>query len=96
MSERPGNIALIAHIRELVRHLEGTPGPRLPTLLKRVIYDGTHTGDFLPAAEAENLLSEVELILHSSDILSDSERIFFETLRLLCNANIEAGNPIMF
>jgi len=38
----------------------------------------------------------VQIVLHSSDILSDSEREFFESLRRLCDASIETGNPIMF
>lgn len=96
LSERLGNIATAAHIRELVCHLEGNHGPRFPTLLERVVHDGTHSGDWLPSAQAEELLSEVQIVLHSSDILSDSEREFFESLRRLCDASIETGNPIMF
>ena len=28
--------------------LQGEPGPRFPILLKKVVYDGTHTGDWIP------------------------------------------------
>jgi len=96
LSERLGNIRMVAHIRELIHHLESNPRPRFPTLLEGVVYDGTHSGDWLPSAQAEDLLSEVHVVLHSSDILSDTERNFFEALRRLCDASIETRNPIMF
>jgi hypothetical protein len=50
--ERLGNISLIKHIREFVRHLQSGPAPRFPILLESVIYDGTHTGDWLTSSQA--------------------------------------------
>ena len=96
LSEPLGNISLVARIREFVRHLQGRPGPRFPILLEHVIYNGTHTGDSLAAAQVELLLKEVDMILHSADILSDTEKTFFETLRRLCEASMKTGNPILF
>lgn len=96
LSERLGNISLIAHIRELVRHLRGNPGPRFPILLDKVVYDGTHSGDRLSRVEAQELLEEIKVVLHSSDILAVSERDFFESIRRLCEASTNTGNPIMF
>jgi len=41
-------------------------------------------------------LKEVETVLHSSDILADSEKEFFNNMKQLCEASIATGNPIMF
>jgi hypothetical protein len=94
--ERLGNITRIAHIREFVRHLQSRPAPRFPILLESVIYDGTHTGDWLTSSQAQGLLEEVNIVLQSSDILTGSEREFFESMRRLCQASVETGNPIVF
>jgi hypothetical protein len=96
ISERLGNISMVAHIRELARHLQRSPGSKFPVLLERVIYSGSHTGDWLPNSQAAPLLEEVKIVLHSADVLSDTEREFFEALRRLCEASIATGNPIMF
>jgi hypothetical protein len=96
VSERLGNISLIAHLREFVRHLQSSPAPRFPILLEHVIYDGTHTGDRLASIQAQTLLEEVNVVLQSSDILSAPEKEFFESVRRLCQASIKTGNPIVF
>jgi hypothetical protein len=38
----------------------------------------------------------VDIVLHSSDILSDSEKEFFVNMQELCQASIETGNAILF
>ena len=91
-----GNISRISHLRTFLRGLQGKPGPRFPILLEKVIYNGTHTGDWLPREESPALLKEVETVLHSRDILANSEKEFFENLKQLCEASIETGNPILF
>ena len=91
-----GNITKIAHLRDFLKGLQGKPGPRFRILLEEVIYDGTHTGDWLPTSESSALLREVETVLQSSDILTDSEKEFFMSMKQLCEASIRTGNPIMF
>ena len=95
-SEPLGNITRIQHVREFLRGLQGDPGPKFPILLKKVVYDGTHTGDWLPVKESPALLREVNLVLGSSDILTEGEKEFFQTMKRLCEASITTGNPIMF
>jgi hypothetical protein len=95
-SERLGNISRIAHVRDFLRCLQGKPGPRFPILLTKVVYDGTHSGDWLPSGQAPKLLKEVQTVLHSSDILADSEKEFFTSMKRLGEASIATGNPIMF
>jgi hypothetical protein len=77
-------------------HGWGTCGPRFPILLEKVIYDGTHTGDWIPIKQSPALLKEVDIVLHSSDILAESEKEFFGNMKELCEASIATGNPIMF
>jgi hypothetical protein len=96
VSEFLGNINRIQNVRDFVRGLQGSPGPRFPILLKKVVYDGTHTGDWLPVKQTPSLLKEVTLVLQSSDILTQGEREFFESMKRLCEASIATGNPIMF
>ena len=90
------NITKVGNLRSFLRGLQGSPGPRFPILLEKVLYDGTHTGDWISSKEAAKLLKEVSLVLHSSDILADSEKEFFTNMKLLCEASIATGNPIMF
>src|SRR5437016_49820 len=91
-----GNITRIGHLRTFLRSLEGNPGPRFPLLLKKVIYDGTHSGDSIATGLVPKLMKEVDIVLHSSDILAESEKEFFGNMKLLCQASIETGNPILF
>ena len=42
-----GNITRVGHLRTFLHGLEGNPGLRFPILLNKVIYDGTHTGDWI-------------------------------------------------
>ncbi|HUO13592.1 MAG TPA: hypothetical protein VMX38_01300 [Verrucomicrobiae bacterium] len=96
VAEALGNITKISRLREFLEHLQGTPGPRFPLLLESVVYNGTHTGDWVSANQSVQLLKEVNVVLQSSDILTASEREFFQTIKRLCEASIETGNPIMF
>jgi hypothetical protein len=96
VSEFLGNITRAQHLRDFLRGLQGKPGPRFPILLKKVVYDGTHTGDWIPVEETQALLQEVETVLASKDILTPGENEFFESMKRLCEASIATGNPIVF
>lgn len=91
-----GNITRVKNVRSFLGNLEGNPGPKFPILLEQVLYDGTHTGDWIPADETAALLKEVETVLHSRDILSSSEMEFFENMKQLCEASMATSNPVMF
>jgi len=95
-SEFLGNINRVRNVREFVKGLQGEPGPKFPILLKKVVYDGTHTGDFVPAKQTASLMKEVDLVLGSKDILTEGEREFFESMKRLCEASLATGNPIGF
>jgi len=95
-SEFLGNITRVKKVRDFVRGLQGDPGPKFPILLNKVVYDGTHTGDFLPTKQTAALMKEVDLVLGSKDILTEGEREFFESMKRLCEASLATGNPIGF
>jgi hypothetical protein len=96
ISEPLGNITRVQHVREFLRGLQGDPGPKFPIHLKKVVYDGTHTGDFLAIKDSPALLREVDLVLASSDILTEGEKEFFHSMKRQCEASIATENPIVF
>jgi len=95
-SEFLGNITRAKNVRDFLRGLQGEPSPKFPILLKKVVYDGTHTGDWVPVKESPALLREVDQVLASRDILTPGETEFFESMKRLCEASIATGNPIVF
>jgi len=40
-------------------------------------------------------ITEVDTVLHSSDLLEDYEKEFFNNMKLLCEASVATGNPVM-
>ena len=58
ISEPLGNITRVQRVREFLRQLQGDPGPKFPILRKKVVHDGTHTGEWLPAKESPALRRE--------------------------------------
>ncbi|HVR22028.1 MAG TPA: hypothetical protein VMU26_01800 [Candidatus Polarisedimenticolia bacterium] len=96
LSQFLGDITRVGNPRSFLRHLPGTPGPRFPILLEKVLYDLTHTGDWISSKIAKKLLKEVETVFHSSDILADFEKEFFNNMKLLCEAIVATGSPVIF
>jgi hypothetical protein len=91
-----GNITRVGNLRSFLRGLQGSPGRKFPALLEKVLYAGARTGDWISSKDAARLLNEVDIVLHSSDILADSEKEFFTHRKLLFEASVATGNPIMF
>ena len=96
VSEFLGNIWRAKNVRQFLKGLQGRPGPRFPILLDQVVYNGTHTGDWIPVKKTRALLKEVETVLASRDILTQGELEFFEAMKRLCEASLATGNPITF
>jgi hypothetical protein len=96
VSEYLGNIAMIAHVRDLVGGLEREHGLSLPILKEKVIYNGVHAGDHLSLVRAVQLMKEVETVLQSGDVVEDIGKKFFAAVKRLCEASIRTRNPIVF
>ena len=47
-----GNVTRVKKLRGFLRGLQGTSGPRFPILLEKVLYEGTHTGDWISSKAA--------------------------------------------
>ena len=69
-----GNITRVGNLRSFLRTCSALPDRRFPIFLEKALYDGTHTGDWISSKIGEKLLKEVDTVLHSSDILADSEK----------------------
>ena len=95
VAHRIGNIALVAELRnELSRWPD-----RFRMILSRVVYNGVHCGDFIPAAEVPLLVPEVGALadFHYSD--PEMERFmrdFESQMRELVEASLRVGKPISF
>ncbi len=90
-----GNMALVGVFREVL----GRQPDVFPLILNRVVFSGTHCGDFLTVEEVKAIQPEVEALaqVHSND--SDRERVIreFETqMRELVECALWVNKPISF
>jgi hypothetical protein len=86
-----GNIALVAYVRGF---LEDNSPNSFPLLLERVVYSGTHSGDWVAASEVPQLLTETRRL---QGLTSDPVIIqFTNDVIELAEASIATGNPIVF
>ncbi len=95
LHHRLGNIALIGSLRaELKREPE-----RFPILLNKVVYSGSHAGDFLPVDTVKDLEKELEQ-LASFKCQSKKSDKFMAQFRLqmleLVAASLSVMKPIAF
>ncbi len=90
-----GNIALIA----LLRSELAIESHKFPVLLEKVLYSGTHCGDFLPFADVELLKIEVsQLSNHISLTKVDQHFVneFQKKMEELIAASLLVQKPISF
>lgn len=74
VSKRLGNVTAVRHLRRFIRALQADPGPRFPVLLAKVVYDGTHSGDWIPSDKAAELLEQKSTRLSTRATFSPSPR----------------------
>jgi len=95
LHHRLGNISLIALLRsELSREAS-----RFPIILRKVIYDGVHGGDYMPIADISSLREEIARLasFRSRDRQSAEFIAQFETqMRELVEAAAAVQKPISF
>jgi len=90
-----GNIALINCLREELK----TDVKRYPLLLERVLYSGTHAGDYIPVELLESLSEEVKrLVLHECREKKNAAYVhhFQEQMMELLQAAMRLQKPISF
>lgn len=88
---RLGNIAMIAALRDEVGRLFG-PQSLLHT---KVLYDGTHSGDFIPITQLPDLLEEISRVRKASKQSRDL-RDFLDSTEELAQIALHERNPIVF
>jgi hypothetical protein len=98
-----GNATFVERVRYTLDAFLKPPLPRCPVLLRKVLYCGTHTGDYLTLAEVRRLAVELqqlnELDLENTDVSSTdlrSIRSVAAKLRRLTKIALETKKPIAF
>ena len=95
LHQRLGNISLIGLFRQLLNaHVD-----RLPVIVKKIIYSGSHAGDSLSLEIVEQLGAEIEALgqIHERDRKNEQFlRDFEQQLRELVECSRKVGKPIVF
>ncbi len=91
IKKRLGNIWFIGHVREF---LEAGHGASFPLIREKVVYNGAHSGDWIPHSQSAQLLEEAGKL---GSATSDQRIIDFAgNLIQLAEASIATGNPVVF
>jgi hypothetical protein len=90
-----GNLALVGLLREELKR----ESEKFPTLIEKILYSGTHAGDYLSLADVFDL--QVELKALAEFAASDEKKqVYVEGFRLqmqeLIGAALSVGKPISF
>ena len=91
VEKRLGNMTSVAYVRGF---LENHSPNSFPLLLERVVYSGTHSGDWVTASDVPQLLTETRRLqgLTSEPLILQ----FTNDVVELAEASIATGNPIVF
>jgi hypothetical protein len=91
VEKRLGNITAVAYVRGF---LEDNSSHGFPLLLERVVYSGTHSGDWVAACDVPQLLTETQRLqgLTNDPLILQ----FTNDVVELAEASIATGNPIVF
>jgi len=66
-------------------------------IISKILYNGSHSGDIIPAAEMEKLNEEIQCIKkHIDEKYDDEFTRFIITISELQEASITTNNPIVF
>jgi hypothetical protein len=89
---RFGNISQVAHLRALLEKL-------LPAenriILHKVLYDGSHSGDFIPVSALPEIETEINLLRQQQQAAADLSN-FLDQLTHLAEIARRSSNPIVF
>jgi hypothetical protein len=94
-----GNTSLIGSIRALMKQYSSDPAREYPVLWSKVIYDGSHSGDFLTSDDVVRLQDEVNLLSRTQGLPTrDTPPLaeFLSKLRELVRASLSVKKPISF
>lgn len=90
-----GNTSTISIIRHELSHY-----PHLyPIILKKVVYNGVHGGDYLTVAQIKNLQAEITALSKFQDQYKNNQNYintFTNTMKRLITAALSVNKPILF
>ena len=96
-----GNVGLVDLVCDALRRTTKNPAHKYPVLWSKVVYSGTHTGDFLNVRDVSKLKAEVGQ-LHATNFkeqgVEESKAIvgFLSALQKLIKASLKVRKPIAF
>lgn len=93
-----GNTSLIGSIRELIEKHSSDPAREYPTLWSKVIYDSSHSGDFLISNDVRKLSDEMDRLSRMENLLTTDTNLveFLRKLQDLIRASLSVNKPISF
>ena len=95
LEKRLGNVALIHSLAEEIRSVVPTKSESF--LLDRVLYNGSHSGDFIQVTELDALRREIISVVDLTEGHGTKELgRFLEDLSELTRMSEEQRNPIVF
>ena len=101
LHHRIGNIASVGFLRSIIKKLFSNPTDGSPLIWDKVIYSGTHCGDFLSVEVLAPLKQELELVeTQDFSILNKKEieylKHFLQQMNELIHAALTMKKPIVF
>ncbi len=93
-----GNTTLIGSIRALIKETSSDPAREYPILWSKVIYDGSHSGNFLTNDAVRQLSDEVDRLGRMKNLpIKDSPLVeFMHKLDDLIDSSLSVNKPISF
>lgn len=94
-----GNVSLIGSIRALLQQYSSDPAGEYPVLWSKVIYDGSHSGDFLTVDAVRELSDEMDRLSSVEHLPTSDTSPLVELLRKLddlARASQSVNKPISF
>jgi hypothetical protein len=93
-----GNVSLVGSIRALLKQSSGDPAREYPVLWSKVIYDGSHSGDFLTSDAVQQLSDEVDRLTRMENHHADTAPLveLLRKLEDLVQASLSVKKPISF
>jgi hypothetical protein len=94
-----GNVSLLGSIRALLKQYSSDPEREYPVLWSKVIYDGSHSGDFLTSDAVWRLSAEMDRLSSMEHLPTSDTATLVELLRKLEDlawASQSVNKPISF
>ena len=94
-----GSVSAIGLIRELVQRVSKDPSLEYPVLWSKVIYNGSHSGDFLKPEQVVQLKNELDHFRGVGAISNQDKaelNSFLSPLEELIRASLGVNKPISF